>query len=79
MARQPKPGRELERIIADYAGFDDKKITVVKVGRDGDFDARVTGSMGWVTKARAQSDVNAARLKTLRQFLDGNTKNEWKS
>ena len=63
MAREPKTGDELERIIADLAGFDEKTITVVKVGTDGDFDARITGSTGWVTKARAQSDINAACLQ----------------
>jgi hypothetical protein len=65
LTRQAKTAFELEKIVAELAGFDQQIIIVSKVGHDGDFTATVTSRTAWLTKATAQSEVDkvCAKLK----------------
>lgn len=54
---------ELERIVADEVGFDQKAIMVLKAGKEGNFIAIVDGPTAWLTKAAAQLEVDKACAK----------------
>ena len=63
MARELKTLFELEKIVSDFVGFDQKAIVVSRVGQQGDFIAIVTGPTAWLTKAAAQAEVDKACVK----------------
>ena len=66
MAKESKTKYQLTQMVADLAGFDPKIVLVEKSGHSGDFIARVTGATAWLTKAKAQDEVDTACL-ALRQ------------
>ena len=63
---------ELERIVADEVGFDQKAIMVLKGSGEGNFIAIVTGPTSWLTKAAAQLEVNkvCAKLRLIYRVKD---------
>jgi hypothetical protein len=63
MTREGKTLIELEKIVADFVGFDQKVIIVSRVGEQGDFAATVTDATAWLTKSTAQLEVDKACVK----------------
>lgn len=55
-----KTAYQLERLIAETAGFDPKNIQVTRVGNKGDWCADFVGKVAGVTESRAKHDVEAA-------------------
>jgi hypothetical protein len=51
---------ELEKIVADFLGFDQKVIMVEQTGSNGDFRAIITGRTAWLSKATAQAEADKA-------------------
>jgi hypothetical protein len=66
VTRQPKTALELEKIVADFLGFDQNVIMVERIDDKGGFRAIVTGPTAWLTKASAQLEVDktCAKLKS---------------
>ena len=58
MRLELKTCRQLEEMIADLAGFDEKNIMVAASGSRGNFTAKFVGSTTAVSKSRAQSDID---------------------
>jgi len=68
MNLERKTGRQLEQMIADFAGFDEKNIVVAAVGNHGNFAAKLVGSTAGVSKSRAQLDLNNVCSKLRLKF-----------
>ncbi len=68
MAKESKTPYQLTQIVAETVGFDPKVILVEKSGHQGDFTARVTAPTAWLTKAKAQEELDNACFMLRQQY-----------
>jgi hypothetical protein len=61
--REPKSALELEKLLANFLGFDQDVIVIEKHGSDGNFRAIVTGRTAWLSEAAAQTEADKAGAK----------------
>jgi len=75
MPLETKTAFQLQQMIGEMAGFHPDNIDVVKLGNDGGFRAVLIGTVGAVSKSRAQSDIENAcrqlRLEYRLKFFEG--------
>ena len=74
MSLEFKTGRQLEQMIADLAGLDERNVMVTASGTRGNFTAKFVGSIAAVSKSRAQLDIDniCAELGLRYKLADGN-------
>ncbi|MBR1154612.1 hypothetical protein [Bradyrhizobium sp. JYMT SZCCT0428] len=60
MPLEAKTAFQLQQMIGELAGFDPDNIDVVKLGNEGSFRAVLIGTVGAVSKSRAQADIETA-------------------
>ncbi|MBR1156272.1 hypothetical protein [Bradyrhizobium sp. JYMT SZCCT0428] len=60
MPFESKTAFQLQQMIAEMVGFHPDNIDVVRLGNDGGFKAMLIGSVGAVSRSRAQADIESA-------------------